>query len=128
MALDEPQCHREEFGLEESTIVDLSEAIGALSINEVLALMLTFGQQKFVAGPMIKLAELMVERSIQRLFSYLVMAKGDMKGLLAQAEILKRKDAQECPEQMEAIKLSLWHWLYCALVYSSGVFVGNDSI
>ena len=83
--------------------------------------MLTFGQQKFVAGPMMILAELMAERSIERLFSYLVMAKRDMKGLLALAEILKRKDAQGYSEQLEAMKLFLWHWLYCAILYSSSI-------
>ena len=123
-----PDAIRVKFGPEESTIVDLSETIGAMSINEVLALMLAFGQQKFVSGPMMKFAELIAECSIERLFSYLVMAKGDMKGLLALAEILKRKVAQGYPEQLEAMKLSLWHWFYCALVYSSGVFVGIDSI
>ena len=73
------------------------------------------------------LTELIEECSIERLFSYLVMARGDLKGLLALAEILKRKDAQGYPEQLEAMKLSFWHWIYCALVYSSDMFVGIHS-
>ena len=116
-----------EFGLEESVIINLSETIGAMSINELLALMLAFGQQRFVAGPMMILAELIAECSLERLFSYLVMTRRDMKRLLALAEILKKKDAQGYSEHLEAMKLSLWHWLDCTLVCSSGVFVGIES-
>ena len=50
-----------------------------------------------------------------------------MEGLLGLAEILKKKDVRGYPEQLEAMKLSLWHRFYCTLVYSSGVFVGFDS-
>ena len=53
-----PDVIRVEFGLEESMIINLSETIGAKSINEVLALMLTVGQQRFVARPMMILVEL----------------------------------------------------------------------
>ena len=56
------------------------------------------------------LAELIAECNLECLLSYLVMAKGDMEGLLALAEILKKKDAQGYPEQLEAMKLSLWRW------------------
>ena len=84
-----PDVIRVEFGLEESMIINLSETIGAMSFNEVLALMLTFGQQRLVARRMMILVELTGECSLERLFSYLVMAKGDMKGLLALAEVLK---------------------------------------
>ena len=107
-----PDVIRVEFGREESIIIDLSKTIAAI---------------RFVAGPMMILAELIAECGLERLFSNLVMAKGDMKGLLALAEILEKKDAQEYPKQLEAMKVSLWHWFYCALVYSSGVFVGIDS-
>ena len=37
------------------------------------------------------------------------------------------KDAQGHPEQLKAMKLSLWHWICCTLMYSSGVFVRIDS-
>ena len=86
-----PVVIRAEFGLEESAMVNLSETTGAMSINEVLALMLAFGQQRFLAGPMMTLAELITECNLERLFSKLVMAKGDMKGLLALAKILEKK-------------------------------------
>ena len=33
-----------EFGLEESLIVEISKVIGEMGLNEVLALMLAFGQ------------------------------------------------------------------------------------
>ena len=58
---------RVEFGHEESAIIDLSETIGTTSINEVLALMLAFGQQRFLAGPMMILAKLITECSLERL-------------------------------------------------------------
>ena len=74
------------------------------------------------------LVELIAECSIEGLFPYPVMAKRDMKGHLALAEIPKRKDAQGYPEQLEAMKLFMRHWFYCALVYLSGVFVDIDSI
>ena len=38
--------------------MNLIKTIGAMSINEVLAILLAFGQQRFVAGPMMMLAEL----------------------------------------------------------------------
>ena len=105
----------------------MSETIGEMSINEVLALMLTFGQQRCVAGPMMILAELLLKCSLEHFFSNLVMARENMKGLLAFAEILEMKDAQGHPGQLGVMKLSLWHWIYCTLVYLSGVFVGIDS-
>ena len=98
-----------------------------MTINEVLALMLAFGQQQFIAGPVMIVAELVAECSLERFFSYLMMARGDIKGFLAFAEIQKKKGAQGHPERLEAMKLSLWHLMYCSLVYSSGVFVGFDS-
>ena len=122
-----PDVIRVEFRLEESAIINLSETIGAMGINEEMALMLAFSQQRFVAGPLMILAETITECSLEPLFSYLVMAEGDMKGLLALAEILKKKDAQGYPKPLKAMKLSLWHWFYCTLVYSSDVFVGIDS-
>ena len=103
---------RVEFVLEEIVTVKLSETIGPRSVNEVLALLLGLGKKQFAAGPMMILVKMIAKCSLEHLFSYLVMARGDMKGLLTFAEILKKKDAQGHPEQLEAMKLSLWHWFY----------------
>ena len=104
-----PDVIRVEFGLEESVIVELTQTVGELTLNEVLALVLAFGQQWFVTGPVVILIEMIAECSLERFFLYQVMTRGDLKGLLAFAKTPKRKDAQEHPEQLEAMKLSRWH-------------------
>ena len=76
--------------------------------------MLAFGQQRFVAGPMI-LTDLMTECNLEGMFSYRVMAQGDMTGLTALAELLKKNAAQEHPAHLEAMKLSRYHWINCSL-------------
>ena len=63
-----PDVIRVELGLDESVIINLSETIGETSITDVLTLMLAFGQQKFAAGPMMILAGLVVECSLERFF------------------------------------------------------------
>ena len=55
------------------------------------------------------LAEIIAECSLERFVSYLVMARADMQGMVAFAKILQRKDAQEHPDQLEAMKQSLCH-------------------
>ena len=45
-----PDLDRVGFGLEENLIVEINEAIGKIGRNEVLALMLAFGQTQFLAG------------------------------------------------------------------------------
>ena len=122
-----PDVIRVEFGLEEIAIIDLSRKIEEMGLNEALSLMLTFGQQLFVAGSVMILAELIAECNLDRLFSYLVMARGDMKWLLAFAATLKKKCVQGHPEQLEAMKLSLWYWMYCSLVYFSGLLLPTTS-
>ena len=104
-----------QFGLEKSVNVKLSHTIEEMSLNEVLALMLAFGQQRFVAGPVMILAELIAECRLERFFAYLVMARGIMYELLAFVGILKKK-AQGHLEHLEAMKLSFWQWIYGSLV------------
>ena len=101
-----------EFGLEEKYIVEISKTIGKKRLNEVIALMLAFGQQRFVAGPVMKLAELVAESNLEFWFVFLMMALGDVQGLTALVELLKRKVAQEHPALIEAMKLSLYHWIF----------------
>ena len=121
-----PDVIRVEFGLDEKYIVEISEAVGKTQLNEVIALMLVFGQKRFVAGPMVILADLVTKCNLEWMFSYLVMAQGDFTGLTALAGLLEKKDAQEYTAHLEAMKLSLYHWIYCSLVFASGLFVGID--
>ena len=121
-----PDVIRVEFGIEEQQIIEISRIIGAMQLNEVLALMLTFGQKRFAAGPMMILADLTTECNLEWLFSYLVLAHGDIAGLTALAELLQKKDAQEYPAHLERMTISLYHWIYCSLVFASGLFVGVD--
>ena len=51
-----------------------------------------------------------------------------MNGPIAFTATLIQKDAQGHPKQLEPKKLSLWHRIYCSLIYSSGLFVGIESI
>ena len=50
-----------------------------------------------------------------------------MKGLVSFAGIQKKKKAQGHPDQLEAMKLSLWYWIFCRLVYPLDLVVGIDS-
>ena len=97
-----------------------------MQLNEVLALMLIFGQKRFVAGPMMILADLVTVCNLEWLFSYLVIARGDITGLTALVELLQKKDAQEYLAHPERMTIFLYHWIYCSLVFASGLFVGVD--
>ena len=59
--------------------------------------MLVFGQQRFVAGPMMILADLVTKCNLEWLFSYLVIAQGDVAGLTALAEILEKRTRKNTP-------------------------------
>ena len=121
-----PDVIRVEFGIEEQYIIEISRIIGAMQLNEVLALMLTFGQKRFVAGPMMILANLITECNLEWLFSYLVIARGDITGLTALELLLQKKDAQDYPAHIERKTISLYNWIYCSLVFASGLFVGAE--
>ena len=56
----------------------------------------------------------------------MVLARGAVEGLIVFAELLGKKDAQGNPAQIEAMKKSLCHWIYCTLVFVSGHFVRID--
>ena len=97
-----------------------------MHLNEVLALMLTFGQKRFVAGPMMILADLTTECNLEWLFSYLVLAHGDIERANSPCRAVTKKDAQEYPAHLERMTISLYHWIYCSLVFASGLFVDVD--
>ena len=119
-----PDVIRVEFGIEEQYIIKISRIIGAMQLNEVLALKLTFGQKRFVAGPMMILANLITECNLEWLFTYQVIARGDITGLTALAELLQKKG--NYPAHVERMTTSSYHWIYCSLVFASGLFIGVD--
>ena len=121
-----PDNIRVEFDLDEHWLIEISKIIGTMQVNELFALMLTFGQKRFVAGPMMILTDLVTECNLEWLFSYLVIARGNISGLTALAKLLQRKDAQDYPAHLERMTTSLYHWIYCSLVFASGLFVGVD--
>ena len=108
-----PDVFRAEFGFEEQQIVQISKLVSQMTLNKILSLMLAFGQQKFNAGPLMLLLDVTIECNLEGFFSYLVMARGDMDGLMAFAKLLEQKDAQGHAAQLETIKRSIWHWIYC---------------
>ena len=55
-----------------------------------------------------------------------MIARGNISGLTALAKLLQRKDAQDYPAHLECMTTSLYHWIYCSLVFASGLFVGVD--
>ena len=71
--------------------------------------------------------DFLIKRKLEGFFSDLVLERGDMMGMIAIAEILDRKDAQWHPSQLEEMRQSLWHSIYCTLVYFAGQLVGSES-
>ena len=63
-----PDVIRFESGLDEKYIVEISETVGKMQLNEVIALMLVFGQQRFVVGQMMILVDLVTECNLEWLF------------------------------------------------------------
>ena len=61
----------------------INKIVGKMKLKEIIALMLAFGQQRFFTGPMMSLTELMTECNLEQLFSYLVLARGNMAELTA---------------------------------------------
>ena len=65
--------------------------------------MLAFGQQRFVAEPVMILTELIAECSLERFFSYLVMARGDMGRYEWTPCICQNSEEKRCPRVSRAV-------------------------
>ena len=50
-----------DFGLGKCPLIEISDVIAMMSVNEVIALMLAFGQQRFATGPVKIVAEMTTE-------------------------------------------------------------------
>ena len=102
----------------------LLETIGEATVGEVLALALTMGPTKFVAGPLALLVDIVISCNLTSFYSYLVIAQGQLRSLTRWGHLMTSKDQQDYSAQSERMRASVQHWLYSTLVFASGLFVG----
>ena len=102
------------------------EIIGEATVGEVLALALTMGPTKFVAGPLALLVDIVISCDLTSFYSYLVIAQGQLRSLTRWGHLMTSKDQQDYSAQLERMRASVQHWLYSTLVFASGLFVGVD--
>ena len=105
---------------------ELLETIGEATVGEVLALALTMGPTKFVAGPLALLVDIVISCNLTSFYSYLVIAQGQLQSLTRWGHLMTSKDQQDYSAQLERMRASVQHWLYSTLVFASGLFVGVD--
>ena len=115
-----------EFSLTTTQADKLLEIIGEATIGEVLALALTMGPTKFVAGPLALLVDIVISCDLTSFYSYLVIAQGQLRSLIRWGHLMTSKDQQDYSAQLEHMRASVQHWLYSTLVFASGLFVGVD--
>ena len=104
----------------------LLETIGEATVGEVLALALTMGPTKFVAGPLALLVDIVIYCDLTSFYSYLVIAQGQLRSLTRMGHLVTSKDQHDYSAQLECMRASVQHWLYSTLVFASGLFVGVD--
>ena len=115
-----------EFSLTTTQADKLLETIGEATIGEVLALALTMGPTKFVAGPLALLVDIVISCDLTSFYSYLVIAQGQLRSLTRWGHLMTSKDQQDYSAQLERMRASVQHWLYSTLVFAAGLFVGVD--
>ena len=115
-----------EFSLTTIKADKLLETIGEATIGEVLALALTMGPTKFVAGPLALLVDIVIACDLTSFYSYLVIAQGQLRNLIRRGHLMTSKDQQDYSAQLERMRASVQHWLYSTLVFASGLFVDVD--
>ena len=117
-----------EFSLTNAQADKLLETIGEATVGEVLALALTMGPTKFVAGPLALLVDVVTSGDLITFYSYLVLAQGQLqlRSLTRWGHLMNSKDQQNYSAQLERMRASIQHWLYSTLVFASGLFVGVD--
>ena len=104
----------------------LLETIGEATVGEVLALALTMGPTKFVAGPLALLVDIVISCDLTSFYSYLVIAQGQLRSLTRWGHLMTSKDQQDYSAQLERLRASVQHWLSSTLVFAPGLFVGVD--
>ena len=114
------------FSLTNAQADKLLETIGEATVGEVLALALTMGPTKFVAGPLALLVDVVISGDLITFYSYLVLAQGQLRSLTRWGHFMNSKDQQNYAAQLERVRASIQHWLYSTLVFASGLFVGVD--
>ena len=115
-----------EFSLTNVQADKLLETIGEATVGEVLALALTMGPTKFVAGPLALLIDIVTSGDLITFYSYLVLAQGQLRSLTRWGHLMNSKDQQNYSAQLERMRASIQHCLYSTLVFASGLFVGVD--
>ena len=115
-----------EFSLTTIQADELLETIGEATVGEVLALALTMGPTKFVAGPLALLVDVVMSCDLTSFYRYLVIAQGQLRSLTRWGHLMTSKDQQDYSAQLERMRASVQHWLYSTLVFASGLFVGVD--
>ena len=115
-----------EFSLTNTQADKLLETIGEATVGEVLALALTMGPTKFVAGPLAMLIDVVISGDLITFYSYLILAQEQLRSLTRWGHLMSSKDQQNYAAQLERMRASIQHWLYSTLVFASGLFVGVD--
>ena len=115
-----------EFSLTNVQADKLLETIGEATVGEVLALALTMGPTKFVAGPLALVIDIVTSGDLITFYSYLVLAQGQLRSLTRWGHLMNSKDQQNYSAQLQRMRASIQHWLYSTLVFASGLFVGVD--
>ena len=115
-----------EFSLTNEQADKLLETIGETTVGEVLALALTMGPTKYVAGPLAMLVDVVISGDLITFYSYLILAQGQLRSLTRWAHLMNSKDQQNYAAQLERMRASIQHWLYSTMVFASGLFVGVD--
>ena len=114
------------FSLTNAQADKLLETSGEATVGEVLALAITMGPTKFVAGPLALLVDVVISGDLITFYSYLVLAQGQLRSLTRWGHFMNSKDQQNYAAQLERVRASIQHWLYSTLVFASGLFVGVD--
>ena len=115
-----------EFSLTNAQADKLLETIGEATVGEVLALALTMGPTKFVAGPLAMIVDVVISGNLTTFYRYLILAQGQLRSLTRWGHLMNSKDQQNYAAQLERMRASIQHWLYSTLVFASGLFVGVD--
>ena len=83
-----------EFSLTNVQADKLLETTGEATVGEVLALALTMGPTKFVAGPLALLVDIVTSGDLIAFYSYLVLAQGQLRSLTRWGHLMISKDQQ----------------------------------
>ena len=78
-------------------------------MGEVLALALTMGPTKFVAGPLALLIDIVTSGDLITFNSYLVLAQGQLRSMTRWGHLMNSKNQQNYSAQLERMRASIQH-------------------